>query len=193
MDQALSDRFINVKMVSTFTNDPVKRARALAGPYSKYVYPSDPNLLSNFHTPEYKAAWIEVCSDYLQMCLEVKAAQGTMLPRYESEFVTTDMYMSETPDPSVVFERLLKVTGMQDSHNTVTIDHLYLRVKNGSKGGYDKTKTAFKEWLKHYFKNNEPRMRYINSQNRPELRGVQFKEEDVPMDVTTGIDDQFNR
>jgi hypothetical protein len=54
-----------------------------------------------------------------------------------------------------------------------------------------KTKTAFKEWLKHYVKNNQRRVRYINSQNRPELRGVQFKMEDIPMDVTTGIDDQF--
>jgi hypothetical protein len=125
------------------------------------------------------------------MCLEAKAAHGKMLPRYESEFVTKDMDMSETPDPSIIFERLLKVTGMQASHNTVTIDHLYLRFKDGSKGGYDKTKTAFKEWLKHYVKNNQRRVRYINSQNRPELRGVQFKMEDIPMDVTTGIDDQF--
>jgi phage/plasmid-associated DNA primase len=43
MDQALSDRFINVQMVSTFTNDEEKRARALAGPYKKYVYNTDPD------------------------------------------------------------------------------------------------------------------------------------------------------
>jgi hypothetical protein len=49
---------------------------------------------------EYEAAWIEVCADYLQMCVEAKAAHGTLLPCLENEFVTDDMYMGETPDPA---------------------------------------------------------------------------------------------
>lgn len=73
MDQALSDRLTNVQMVSTFTNDPVKRARALAGPYKDYVNDVDTDMLSHFHKYAYKVAWIEVCADYLKMCVDAKA------------------------------------------------------------------------------------------------------------------------
>jgi hypothetical protein len=55
---------------------------------------------------EYKAAWIEVCADYLQMCVEAKAAYGKLLPCLENEFVTDDMYMGETPDRADTLKRL---------------------------------------------------------------------------------------
>jgi hypothetical protein len=166
MDQALSDRFINVQMVSTFTNDPMKRQRALAGPYKDYVCPMDPDLLANFHKPEYKAAWIEICSEYLQMCVEAKATQGTLLPRFESDFVTVNMYMGETPDPSEIFHRLFDVTGNQATGkdaDEVTIDNLFPRIKDGRSGNYDKTKEAFKEWIKHHVKNNLTNVKHVST------------------------------
>jgi hypothetical protein len=61
------------------------------------------------------------------MCVKAKATQDTLLPRFDSDYVTADMYMSETPDPSEIVHRLIEVTGSQATGkdaDEVTIDNL---------------------------------------------------------------------
>jgi hypothetical protein len=46
-------------------------------------------------------------------------------------------------------------------------------------GGYDKSKSAFKEWIRHYVKNNiaaERNVIHVTIHNRPKLKGVKFKD-----------------
>jgi len=77
-----------------------------------------------------------VCADYVQMCVEAKAAHGTLLPCLESEYVTVDMYMGATPDPAEIFTRLLQITRGQ--RDVVTIDHLCPRFKDGQNGNCER-------------------------------------------------------
>lgn len=89
--------------------------------------------------------------------------------------------MADVPEPADIFDRLVEVTSIvtDDKNHSMTIDFLYPRFKDGKSGGYDKSKSAFKEWMKHYINGAyEPtQVQYLNNHNKLFIRGVKFKPE----------------
>jgi len=85
VDSAIEKSIFTVEMIPTFTNDAAATARAKAGVHAAYVFPKDPNLVDKFEQRDYKLAWIEICAEYLQMCVESMATVGQYFPPLESE------------------------------------------------------------------------------------------------------------
>jgi len=139
-------------------------------------------LVDKFEQRDYKLAWIEICAEYLQMCVDSMATVGQYFPPLESKHVPRDMYAEDNPSPESIFERILDVTG--EKTNTVSADYMYPRFKSEN---YAQSKKKFKDWMRKYGKSIESRgVLFVNAHNKPFFRGVKFR--DVDMDVQGGVD-----
>jgi len=182
VDSAIEKASFTVEMIPTFTNDAAATARAKAGVHAAYVFPKDPNLVDKFEQRDYKLAWIEICAEYLQMCVDSMATVGQYFPPLESEHVSRDMYAEDNQSPESIFERVLEVTG--DNTDTISADYLYPRFKSEN---YAQSKKKFKDWMRKYAKKIESSgVLFVYAHNKPYLRGVKFR--DVDMGVQGGVD-----